>query len=258
VLDLSILEWNLEALAGKVERVAILAGDDRSAIESSLEGHRSGLQIDFIEAGEMEADDESSLRLQGETLYDRRSLERAIHGEPAALMDASLTVRYPWNLLEANVACLRSAEGRVKGEVEQGAIIKGDIVLEEGALIKAGCYIEGPVYIGRDCVIGPFAHLRPDTIIESACEIGKSELYDCLVMRGTTCKHQAYIGHSVVGEGVNIGAGLISADYRHDAGVHVTPVDGRKIDTGRRKLGAFIGDRVHTGIGTLIYPGRKI
>ena len=84
------------------------------------------------------------------------------------------------------------------------------------------------------------------------------ELYDVLVMDNTTSKHTSYVAHSVIGENVNIGAGTITADYRHDGKNNMTIVNDKKIDSGRRKLGAFFGDGVHTGIGTLIYPGRKL
>jgi bifunctional UDP-N-acetylglucosamine pyrophosphorylase/glucosamine-1-phosphate N-acetyltransferase len=77
-------------------------------------------------------------------------------------------------------------------------------------------------------------------------------------MDKATAKHNSYIGHSVIGENCNIACGTVTADYRHDSKSNTTLVQGKKIDTGRRKLGAFIGDNVRTGIGTLIYPGRKI
>lgn len=256
MLDRSILEWNLDALPDSIEEVSIIAGEFAGDIESHLGCEYGGMRIEYL--SELPADQVSQIILQGNTLYKPESIRSAIEGDLAALSDGAIEVRYPWNLLEANVARLRAVDDRRAGRIEDGATIKGDIVLEKGALIRGGCYIEGPVYIGRDSVVGPFAHLRSDTIIESGCEIGKSELYDCVVMRGTSCKHQAYIGHSVIGEDVNIGAGLITADYRHDAGLHSTLVAGEKVDTGRKKLGAFIGDRVHTGIATLIYPGRKV
>ncbi len=128
----------------------------------------------------------------------------------------------------------------------------------EGTVIKSGSYIEGPVFIGNNCRIGPFAHIRKDTVIGDNCEFGKMELYDVLVMNNTTGKHVGYAAHSIIGENVNLGANTITADYRHDGGNHVTLIKDKKVDTNRRKLGAFIGDNVHTGIGTLIYPGRKL
>jgi bifunctional UDP-N-acetylglucosamine pyrophosphorylase/glucosamine-1-phosphate N-acetyltransferase len=70
--------------------------------------------------------------------------------------------------------------------------------------------------------------------------------------------HLSYIGDSVIGENVNLGAGTVTANFRHDGQTHKSMVGGRLIDTGRRKLGAIVGDEVHTGIHTSIYPGRKI
>jgi len=56
----------------------------------------------------------------------------------------------------------------------------------------------------------------------------------------------------------NLGAGTITANLRHDGRNHSSSVAGELLDTGRRKLGVIIGDNVHTGIHTSIYPGRKI
>ncbi len=166
---------------------------------------------------------------------------------------------YAWSLLDANVYFLSLIKkSEIKGEVEENVTIKGNVIIGKGTIIKSGSYIEGPVFIGKNCEIGPNAHIRPDTSIGDNCRIGKTELYDDIIMEGTTAKHFGYIGHSVVGENVNIGAGIVTADYRHDAKNNITVVKGEKVDSGRRKLGAFIGDDVNTGIGTLIYPGRKI
>jgi bifunctional UDP-N-acetylglucosamine pyrophosphorylase/glucosamine-1-phosphate N-acetyltransferase len=176
-----------------------------------------------------------------------------------AIEDLWFPVTYPWNILEANILML-SRLGRFenKGTVEENVTIKGNVHIGEGSVIKSGSYIEGPVYIGNNCRIGPFAHIRKDTVIGDNCELGKMELYDVLVMNNTTGKHMGYAAHSIIGENVNLGANTITADYRHDGGNHITLVKDKKVDTNRRKLGAFIGDNVHTGIGTLIYPGRKL
>lgn len=178
--------------------------------------------------------------------------------------DYWLPIGYPWNYLEANVFMLTLLEklhnGKpvIKGKIEQNVTVRGFVYVDEGTVIKANSYLEGPVYIGKDCEIGPFSHLRPETIIMNKCHIGKMELCDVVVMDNAKSKHTSYAAHSVLGENVNIGAGLITADFRHDGKNHITVVHGKKIDSGRRKLGAFIGDNVKTGIGTLIYPGRKL
>lgn len=178
--------------------------------------------------------------------------------EVEAVTDYWLAVSYPWNVLEANVFILhRITHFESKGTIESGATVNGNLRLGKGSIVKSGSYIEGPVWIGENCVIGPQAYLRPDSIILDNCHV-RSEVFDALIMNDTTAKHQSYIAHSVVGEDCNIAIGTVTADYRHDGKNNMTLINGRKIATGRRKLGAFIGDRVKTGVNTIIYPGRKI
>jgi len=171
-----------------------------------------------------------------------------------------LPITYPWSYLEANVAMLkRMAKSSIDSTaiVEQNVTMKGVVVIGKNTIIKSGTYIEGPVYIGNDCEVGPSAYIRPDTILLDGVRT-RAEVVDSVLMRKVTAKHNSYIGHSVVGENTNVAAGTITADYRHDAKTNKTLVGGKKVDTGRKKLGAFIGDNVKLGIGTLIYPGRKI
>jgi bifunctional UDP-N-acetylglucosamine pyrophosphorylase/glucosamine-1-phosphate N-acetyltransferase len=168
-----------------------------------------------------------------------------------------LPIGYPWNLLEANAYLLRSIKTELDGEIEDHVTINGEVVLGKGSVIKSGTYIEGPAMIGKNSVIGPHAYIRPDTTIGDNCRI-RGELFDTIVMDNSTAKHNCYLGHSVIGEDVNIGAGTVTSDYRHDGKTNITLVNGIKVDSGRRKLGAFIGDHVRTGINTTIYPGRKL
>ena len=84
------------------------------------------------------------------------------------------------------------------------------------------------------------------------------ELKHSILLDKTNVGHLSYVGDSVLGEKVNFGAGTIISNLRHDGRPHRSMVAGELIDTGRRKFGAIIGDGVHTGIHTSIYPGRKI
>lgn len=173
--------------------------------------------------------------------------------------DYCLRFSYPWHILEANVFLLNRFDNFANhGTVEQGAVIKGNVYIGKRTVIKSFCYIEGPAFIDDDCTIGPFAYIRKDSIIGKGVHIGRMEVFDAVLMDGFTSKHNSYAGHSVIGEKSNFGAGTITSDYRHDGGNHITLINGEKVDTKRKKLGAFLGDFVTTGIGTLIYPGRKI
>ncbi|MBS3128124.1 NTP transferase domain-containing protein [Candidatus Woesearchaeota archaeon] len=178
---------------------------------------------------------------------------------PVTVKKGWIPIGYPWDVLNANEFLLNEMKGQtIKGSVEKGVVIKGSVKIGRGTLVKAGTYIEGPVVIGEDCIIGPGAYLRPHTSMGDKCKIGRAEIVDSVLMDEVNAKHTCYIGHSVVGEGSNIAAGTVTADYRHDRTNNVTLVNGKKVDSGRRKLGSFMGDHVHTGINCCIYPGRMI
>ncbi len=171
-----------------------------------------------------------------------------------------LPVGYPWNYLEANVSLLKMiTESKIDktAVVEDNVTMNGIVVVGKNTVIKSGTYIEGPVFIGDNCEIGPCAYLRPDTIIMNDVRT-RAEIVDSVLMNGVTAKHSCYLGHSVIGENVNIAAGTVTADYRHDGEHNFTLIKGKKINSRRKKLGAFIGDNARLGIGTSIYPGRKI
>ncbi len=171
--------------------------------------------------------------------------------------DYWLPIGYPWNLLEANVYFLKDIKHAIKGTVEDYVTITGNVYIGNDSIIKSGTYIEGPVFIGDNCVIGPNAYIRPDTLIYDNCRI-RAEVVDSIIMEGTTAKHHSYIGHSIIGKKCNIAAGTITADYRHDSGIHRCFIKDKLIDTGRKKLGTMMGDRVKTGINTSFFPGCKI
>ena len=162
----------------------------------------------------------------------------------------------PWDLLEANKMIQSEQKGKIEGTVEDGATIKGEVIIKRGAFIKAGAYIEGPSIIGEDSVIGPNCYIRAHTAIGNNVKIGNAvEIKNCIIMDGTNVGHLSYVGDSVIGRKSNFGAGTITANLRHDNGDVSVTVKGKRVSSGRRKLGAIIGDNVKTGIGTSISPG---
>ncbi len=171
-----------------------------------------------------------------------------------------LPIGYPWDLLRANAFLLdRMNESKILGTVMPGAWIEGKVYIDEGTVVRPGSVIEGPVYIGKNCTIGPNCWIRPYTTIGNNCRVGQaSEIKNSILFDYAFAPHQNYVGDSVLGEGVNLGCGTVTANVRHDGQLHRSVVNGVLIDTGLKKLGAIIGDGVHTGILTSIYPGRKL
>jgi NDP-sugar pyrophosphorylase family protein len=172
----------------------------------------------------------------------------------------SFIIRHPWDLLRANELFVSSlAENHIEGEVHPSAVIEGILHLGPGTRILPGVFIEGNVVIGASGKIGPNCYIRGNTSIGDGCHIGQSvEIKNCLILSKTNVGHLSYVGDSVLGENVNFGAGTTVSNLRHDGRNHHSMVGGVLIDTGRRKFGTIVGDGVHTGINTSIYPGRKL
>jgi len=177
----------------------------------------------------------------------------------AVRIEGWIDVGYPWDLLKANEALLSALEPRIDGEVEDGAVIKGNVVIGEGTVVMAGSYIVGPAIIGRNCRIGPNCYIRPYTSIGDNCHVGNAvEVKNSIIMSNTKVPHLNYVGDSVIGENCNFGAGTKIANLRLDEGEVVVNVKGKAVRTGRKKFGAAIGDNVKTGINASINVGSMI
>jgi len=176
-------------------------------------------------------------------------------------LDPGTTViEYSWQLIDVN-SDIVSILGKdiIKGTVRDGATIDGHVIVGEGTTILPGVYIEGNAFIGANCKIGPNCYIRGNTYIGDNCHIGQSvEIKNCVIMDGVNVGHLSYVGDSVICTKTNFGAGTTTANLRHDGKNMQSRVDGKIVDTGRRKLGVICGEDVHTGINTSLYPGRKI
>ena len=167
-------------------------------------------------------------------------------------------VQHPWDLLVLNeelLAGITGPEHCTAAMVAEGGLL----VVGADTRVLPGVYVEGIVVIGAGCKIGPNCYLRGSTAIGDGCHIGQAvEIKNSLIGHGSSVGHLSYVGDSVIGEKVNFGAGTITSNLRHDGGNHRSLVAGELVDTGRRKFGTVVGDGVHTGIHTAIYPGRKL
>lgn len=170
-----------------------------------------------------------------------------------------IDVGRPWELIEVNEDLIGKLKTEIKGTIEDGAFIHGEVFLDEGSVIKAGVYIEGNVYIGKNCDIGPNSYIRGNTYFGDNVHVGNAvEIKNSIIMENTNVSHLSYVGDSVIGSNCNIAAGTNIANLRFDNATIKTKIKNQKIDSGRRKLGAIIGDSVKTGINSSFSPGVKV
>jgi UDP-N-acetylglucosamine diphosphorylase/glucosamine-1-phosphate N-acetyltransferase len=165
----------------------------------------------------------------------------------------------PWDLLDANNWALKRMDHQILGTIEQSAHLIGPVFVAESARVRSGAYIEGPCFIDEECDIGPNCYVRAGTSLGKKVRVGNAcEIKNSIIMDGTHVGHLSYVGDSILGEHCNLGAGTVIANYRLDAGSIKMMVKDQLVNTGRRKLGAVLGDNVKTGIKSLLMPGVKV
>jgi UDP-N-acetylglucosamine diphosphorylase/glucosamine-1-phosphate N-acetyltransferase len=170
-----------------------------------------------------------------------------------------LDIGRPWDLLEANKWALSRITPKINGEIEDSVHLIGAVTVCEGARVRSGVYVEGPTFIGENSDIGPNCYIRPYTHIGKQVHIGNAcEIKNSIIMDNTKIGHLSYVGDSVIGEECNFGAGTLIANYRFDAKSVKMIVKEQVVDTGKVKLGVFLGDSVKTGINAILMPGVKV
>lgn len=169
-------------------------------------------------------------------------------------------VIYPWDLLRMNEEVLALMdETSLLGDVSPLASLSGVIRLGNGSRILPGTVIEGPVLIGPNSQIGPNAYIRGATSIGANCFVGNgAEVKNSIIYNNTYISRQCYVGDSIIGTHVTLGAGTCTENHRHDGRHHQSMIHGKLVNTGRLKLGAILGDGVRTGVNTSIEAGVKI
>lgn len=142
---------------------------------------------------------------------------------------------------------------RIKGTVSPGAILMGeDIYVGADAKIEPTAYIEGPTIIGPRSIVGTGAYVRGGTILGEHAILGHcTEAKNTIMLNDSAAPHFNFVGDSILGNGVNIGAGVILANYRLDA----KSVPAGEMSTGLVKFGAVLGDRVKIGCNAVTEPG---
>lgn len=138
-----------------------------------------------------------------------------------------------------------------------GAFLYDDTVLiGPGSIVEPGALIKGPAIIGRNTEIRQGAYMRGDCLVGDSCVVGHAtEMKVSIMLDGAQAGHFAYVGDSILGKKVNLGAGTKLANLKMIPG-DVVVISGReRFRTGLRKLGAILGDGTETGCNTVTSPG---
>lgn len=190
-------------------------------------------------------------------------------------------MEYPWQLVHENekeiVRQFAGVARDIKGRIYPGAhlINEAAIHIGAGSKIKPGVVLDaengpifiahdvtiqpntvviGPAFIGERCLIQPGAAIRNGTSIHMGCKVG-GEIEGTIFHGFSNKQHDGFLGHSYVGEWVNLGADTVNSDLKNTYGPVQVWLNGRAVNSGQMFVGCFIGDHTKTGINTAIPTG---
>ncbi len=135
----------------------------------------------------------------------------------------------------------------------------GHALVHRTATVHQGVSFFGPVVIGPGCEVGPHASIFGPTVVQSDAYVGPSaEIRRSLLLAGAEISHLSFVGHSVIGRNVRLGAFFCSAVRNLRRGtVHILRAS-TLVDTGEERLGCVIADGTETGVHTTVMPGRRV
>jgi len=140
-------------------------------------------------------------------------------------------------------------------EIQENVWIAKDAVIYN----RASNYFKGPCIIGHRTEIRPGCFVRGSVLVGNDCVLGNStELKNVLLFDNVQVPHYNYVGDSVLGYKAHMGAGSITSNVKSDKLNVVIHNQGTDIETGRKKIGGMLGDRVEVGCGSIINPGTVI
>jgi UDP-N-acetylglucosamine diphosphorylase/glucosamine-1-phosphate N-acetyltransferase len=132
----------------------------------------------------------------------------------------------------------------------------GPVIIERGTVVEPLTFIQGPCYVGPNCrIVG--GKIREGCSFGPVCRVG-GEVEKTIMLGYCNKYHEGFLGHSYLGEWINLGAMTCNSDLKNNYGQIAVTVNGIDIDTGQIKVGCFIGDHTKTGIGTLLNTGMTI
>ena len=168
-----------------------------------------------------------------------------------------LKADYPWEILAHVGEIIADIAKNLSSEEYEQAVT--DVWIAKSATVAPTASITGPCIIGAGAEIRHCAYIRGNVIVGDGAVVGNStELKNCILFDGVQVPHYNYVGDSILGYKSHLGAGAVTSNVKSDKTPVTILFDDERIETGRKKLGAMIGDRVEVGCNSVLNPGTVI
>ena len=164
---------------------------------------------------------------------------------------------YPWEVLpKIGEFIVKLGETLPEDEYEKAG---ENVWIARTSKVFPSAYINGPCIIGKNAEVRHCAFIRGNAIVGEGAVVGNStELKNVILFNKVQVPHYNYVGDSVLGFKAHMGAGSITSNVKSDKKLVVINNQGVKIETGLKKVGAFLGDNVEVGCGSVLNPGTVV
>ena len=183
------------------------------------------------------------------TITDLYDLSHTLAGEYLSCFT------YPWEALAGIQDFILSVGPTLEGYDE----VAPHVWVHKTATVAPTAYLGGPCIIGPETEVRHCAFIRGSALVGAGCVVGNSvELKNVILFDNVQTPHYNYVGDSILGYKSHMGAGSITSNVKSDK-THVVVTDGaERLDTGRKKVGAMLGDFVEVGCNSVLNPGAVI
>ena len=181
------------------------------------------------------------------------------------LLDLSHTIaaplfegkEYPWEVLDDIKSFILALGPTLPGE-EYEQVSEG-VWIARDALIFPSAYIGGPCIIDHGAEVRHCAFIRGSAIVGKNCVVGNSvEVKNAVLFDNVQTPHSNYVGDSVLGYKAHMGAGSVTSNVKSDKTLVVVKNGEERMETGRKKFGAILGDGVEVGCNSVLNPGTVV
>jgi len=164
---------------------------------------------------------------------------------------------YPWQALDGIKDLILSIGAALpKEEYDE---IAPNVWVHRTAKVFSSAYLGAPCIIGPETEVRHCAFIRGSALVGSGCVVGNSvELKNVILFDGVQTPHYNYVGDSILGYKSHMGAGSITSNVKSDKTLVVVKNGEELLETGRKKFGAILGDRVEVGCNSVLNPGTVI
>ena len=183
------------------------------------------------------------------------------------LLSYILSKKYPWELLGKSLSDFLQElvhsiplRERIQGDIDPRAYVEiENVVIEKGARVEAGAYIDGPCYISAGTQVRHAAYIRGSVFADCDVVIGHAtEVKGSILFNNAKAGHFNYVGDSILGIDVNLGAGTKLANLKFNGQNVRVSSQHQKYDTGLKKLGGILGNGAQTGCNSVLNPGTML